>query len=108
MSLLTIGSVAFDTIETPFGKAERIVGGACTYISMAAAYFIKDIKLSAVVGDDFPKSELDYLTSRGVDLAGLQIKKGEKSQIDVTFNSTGKMGIQDKTITISSNSKVFL
>ena len=79
MSLLTIGTVAFDTIETPFGKAERIVGGSCTFISMAAAYFTKDIKLCAVVGGDFPQSELDYLTQRGVDLEGLQIKKEEKS-----------------------------
>ncbi len=79
MSLLTIGTVAFDTIETPNGKAERIVGGSCTYISMSAAYFIKDIKLCAVIGDDFPQSELNYLKSRGVNLEGLQIKKGEKS-----------------------------
>lgn len=79
MSLLTIGTVAFDTIETPFGKAERIVGGSCTFISMAAAYFTKDIKLCAVVGGDFPQSELDYLAQRGVDLEGLQIKKEEKS-----------------------------
>ncbi len=79
MSLLTIGTVAFDTIETPFGKAERIVGGACTYISIAASYLTKNINLCAVVGDDFPKSEMDYLTSRGVNLDGLEIKIGEKS-----------------------------
>ncbi|MBP7272917.1 MAG: bifunctional hydroxymethylpyrimidine kinase/phosphomethylpyrimidine kinase [Saprospiraceae bacterium] len=79
MSLLTVGTVAFDSIETPFGKAERVVGGACTYISLAASYFVKDIKLVSVVGDDFPSNELNYLRKRGIDLEGLQIKKGEKS-----------------------------
>jgi sugar/nucleoside kinase (ribokinase family) len=79
MSLLTVGTVAFDTIETPFGKAERIVGGACTYISLAASYFTKNINLVAVIGDDFPKADLTYLESKGVNLDGLQIKKGEKS-----------------------------
>ena len=79
MSLLTIGTVAFDTIETPAGIAERVVGGSCTYVSMAAAYFTKNINLCAVVGDDFPQSELDNLSASGVNLDGLQIKKGEKS-----------------------------
>ncbi len=79
MSLLTVGTVAFDTIETPFGKAERVVGGACTYISLAASYFTKNINLVSVVGDDFPQSELDYMTALGINLSGLQIKKGEKS-----------------------------
>jgi sugar/nucleoside kinase (ribokinase family) len=79
MSLLTVGTVAFDTIETSFGIAEKVVGGSCTYVSMAASYFTKDINLCAVVGDDFPKSELDYFKSRGINLEGLEIKKGEKS-----------------------------
>ena len=79
MSLLTVGTVAFDTIETSQGVAERVVGGACTYISLAASYFTKNINLVAVVGDDFPQSELDYMKSRGINLDGLQIKKGEKS-----------------------------
>ena len=79
MSLLTVGSVAFDTIETSRGIAEKVVGGACTYISLSASYFTQNINLVAVVGDDFPKSELDYMKSRGVNLDGLQIKKGEKS-----------------------------
>ena len=79
MSLLTVGTVAFDTIETPKGIAERVVGGSCTYVSMAAAYFTKQINLCAVVGDDFPKSELDYMSQNGVNLEGLEIKKGEKS-----------------------------
>ncbi len=79
MSLLTIGTVAFDTIETPYGKAEKVVGGSCSYISLAASYFTRDINLSAVVGDDFPKADLDDFQARGINLDGLQIKAGEKS-----------------------------
>lgn len=79
MSLLTIGTVAFDTIRTPYGVAEQVVGGTCTYISWAASYFTNDIHVVAVVGDDFPQHELDALTARGVNLDGLEIRKGEKS-----------------------------
>ena len=79
MSLLTVGSVAFDAIETPFGKTDKIIGGAATYISLAASFFEKNQRIVAVVGDDFPQSMIDTLSSRGVDLAGLQIKQGEKS-----------------------------
>jgi sugar/nucleoside kinase (ribokinase family) len=79
MSLLTVGSVAFDAIETPFGKTDKIIGGAATYISLAASFFEKNQRIVAVVGDDFPQAMIDTLSSRGVDLAGLQIKQGEKS-----------------------------
>ena len=79
MSLLTIGSVAFDAIETPFGKTDKIIGGAATYIAFSASYFIKPIRLVAVVGDDFPKSKLEKMQHAGIDLEGLQIKEGEKS-----------------------------
>ncbi len=79
MSLLAVGTVAFDDIETPFGRAEMVVGGAATYITLAASYFTKDLKIVSVVGDDFPLEELDYLRSLGVDLEGLQVKKGERS-----------------------------
>lgn len=79
MSLIAVGTVAFDDIETPFGKAGKIVGGAATYISLSASYFTRDIQLVSVIGDDFTQSVLDDLESRGVDLAGLQVKKGEKS-----------------------------
>ncbi len=79
MSLLTIGTVAFDTIETPYGKAEMVIGGACTYISWAASYFTKNILLVSIVGDDFPQSELDALTARGVNLDGLETVQGGKS-----------------------------
>jgi len=79
MSLVTVGTVAFDSIETPYGKVDKVVGGAATYISLAASYFTKEAKLVAVVGDDFPEAELKYMRKRGIDLSGLQIKKGEKS-----------------------------
>lgn len=79
MSLLTVGSVAFDAIETPFGKTDKIIGGAGTYIAIAASFFEKNQKICAVVGDDFPQSMLDLLANRNVDLEGLQIKQGEKS-----------------------------
>ncbi|WP_020536726.1 PfkB family carbohydrate kinase [Lewinella cohaerens] len=79
MSLLAVGTVAFDDIETPFGRAEKVVGGAATYIALAASYYTKQIKIVSVIGDDFPEADLDDLRSRGVDLAGLQVKEGEKS-----------------------------
>ncbi len=79
MSLITVGTVAFDAIETPFGKTDKIVGGAATYIAMAASYFTKDIELVSVIGDDFPQDFLENLKKRGVGLDGLEIKAGEKS-----------------------------
>lgn len=79
MSLLTVGTVAFDKIQTPFGLAEKIVGGAATYASLAASYFTDNIYLVAVVGDDFPQPVLEDMGKRGINLEGLQIKKGEKS-----------------------------
>lgn len=79
MSLLTVGTVAFDDIETPLGKADKIVGGAATYIGLAASYFTDNIQLVSVIGDDFPQDVLDYMKSRGIDMKGLQVKEGEKS-----------------------------
>ena len=79
MSLLVIGSVAFDALETPFGKTDKIIGGAATYISLSASYSLKPVKLVAVVGDDFPQSDIMLLEEHGVDVEGLQIKQGEKS-----------------------------
>jgi sugar/nucleoside kinase (ribokinase family) len=79
MSLLVTGTVAFDAIETPFGKTDKIIGGAATYISLAASYFTKDVSLIAVVGDDFPASYIDLIKSKGISTEGLQIKEGEKS-----------------------------
>lgn len=79
MSLLVVGTVAFDAIETPFGKTDKIVGGAASYISLAASYYTKNIHLVSVIGDDFSEDFLNTLKKQGVDLEGLQIKKGEKS-----------------------------
>src|SRR6476620_453991 len=79
MSLLVIGSVAFDAIETPFGKTDKIIGGAATFIGLSASYSLKPVKLVAVVGDDFPQSDILLLEEHGVDTEGLQIKQGEKS-----------------------------
>jgi len=79
MSLIIIGTVAFDAIETPFGKTDKIVGGAATYASLAASYFYKKVKIVGVVGDDFHQDDIDTFTTHGIDTEGLQIKEGEKS-----------------------------
>lgn len=79
MSLIIIGTVAFDAIETPFGKTDKIVGGAATYAGLAASYFYNKAKIVAVVGDDFGDSNIKLLKNRGIDTEGLQIKSGEKS-----------------------------
>jgi sugar/nucleoside kinase (ribokinase family) len=79
MSLLVIGTVAFDAIETPFGKTDKIVGGAATYAGLAASYFYNPVKIVAVVGDDFPQSEIEDFHNHHIDTEGLQIKQGEKS-----------------------------
>jgi sugar/nucleoside kinase (ribokinase family) len=79
MSLVVIGTVAFDAIETPFGKTDKIVGGAATFISLSASYFHKNIKLISVIGDDFPKEAIDMLHGKSVDTKGLQVKEGEKT-----------------------------
>jgi sugar/nucleoside kinase (ribokinase family) len=79
MSLIVVGSMAFDAIETPFGKTDKIIGGAATYIAWCASNFTKPIRQISVVGGDFPQEELDALKERGVELEGVQIKKDEKS-----------------------------
>lgn len=79
MSLVVIGTVAFDAIETPFGKTDKIVGGAATYASIAASYFYNQTKIVAVVGDDFPEKDIKHFNARGISTEGLQIKQGEKS-----------------------------
>jgi len=84
-NILTVGTVAFDAIETPFGKTERIVGGAATYIALAASYFNKPINMVSVIGDDFPQEALEMLKSHGADISGIQVKQGEK-----TFFWSGK------------------
>ncbi len=77
MSLLVIGTVAFDALETPFGKTDKIVGGAATYAGLAASYFYEKVKIVAVVGGDFPKETIKEFNAHGIE--GLQVKKGEKS-----------------------------
>lgn len=79
MSLIIVGTVAFDDVETPFGKSGRMVGGAASYIGLSASHFVKEQHLVSVVGDDFPGSFMNELESRGVRLDGLEVRKGEKS-----------------------------
>jgi hypothetical protein len=79
MSLLIIGSVAFDAIETPFGKTGKIVGGSASYISLASALLYPEVGLTAVVGEDFDFEFLKRLQAQGVDTSGVQVKQGEKS-----------------------------
>lgn len=79
MSLLVVGTVAFDDIETPFGRAERIVGGAAMYIAWAASYFAEDVRMVSVIGGDFPQSALDELRARGVNTDGIQLLPDQKS-----------------------------
>ena len=76
MSLVVVGSVAYDGIETPHGKVDRILGGACTYISLAASYFAP-VRIVAVVGDDFATEDANLLASRGIDLEGLERVPGK-------------------------------
>lgn len=85
MSLLVVGTVAFDAIETPFGKTDKIVGGAATYIGLSASKFYNKINLVSVVGEDFPKTAIEMMRNSQINLDGLQIKKGEK-----TFFWSGK------------------
>lgn len=79
MSLLTVGSVAFDKIETPFGKTDKIIGGAATYITLAASYFTKKNNLVGIVGADFPQEMIDSLKAHGVDTAGLEVDPNGKT-----------------------------
>ena len=83
MSLLVVGSVAYDSIESPYGNKEEILGGSALYFSLAANYFSK-VMLVAVVGEDFKKSDIRFLSSKGIDIKGLQIAKGR------TFRWKGK------------------
>ena len=77
--LLIVGTVAFDAIETPFGKTDKILGGAATYIGLSASHFNVQSAIVSVVGDDFPQEYLDLLTSRNIDISGLEIVQGGKT-----------------------------
>lgn len=89
MSILVVGSVAFDSVETPFGKAEEVLGGSATYFSTSASYFT-DVKLVAVVGTDFPDIHIEGLKSRGIDVSGLKKVPGKtfrwKGRYDYDLN----------------------
>jgi len=82
MSLLVVGSMAFDSIKSPFGEVERVIGGSATYFSLAASY-LTPVRLVSVVGRDFPKGTLDMLSARGIDLQGLKVADG------ITFHWKG-------------------
>lgn len=85
MSLLVIGSLALDTLETPFGKVEYAVGGSATFISTSASYFYDDIKLVGIIGTDFPEEEIEFLKSRSIDISGVERHPTKK-----TFHWHGK------------------
>ena len=85
MSILVVGTVAFDAIETPFGKTDKIVGGAATYICLSSSFFANKLNLVSVIGDDFPSEAIQMLKDKNVNTKGLQIKEGEK-----TFFWSGK------------------
>lgn len=79
MSLISVGTMAFDAIETPFGKTERIVGGSAVYVAYAASYFVKPVQQISIIGSDFPAEEMEELRSRGVHLDGVETVPGKKS-----------------------------
>jgi sugar/nucleoside kinase (ribokinase family) len=85
MSLLVVGSVALDTIETPFGRAERTLGGSATFFSAAASFFCP-VHLVGVVGHDFPLGDLEFLKRRGVELSGLEMRRGESFHWSGVYN----------------------
>ena len=101
MSILVVGSVAFDTVRTPFGQAEEVLGGSATYFSVAASFFA-DVRLVAVVGEDFPEHHLAFLRSRKVDLRGLQRVPGR------TFRWVGEYGFDlNQARTLDTQLNVF-
>lgn len=79
MSLITVGTMAFDAIETPFGKTDKIIGGSATYVAYAAANFVKPVQQISIVGNDFPQEEFDELQSRGVQTEGVEVVPDKKS-----------------------------
>lgn len=79
MSLLVVGTVAFDSIKTPRGQVDRVIGGAATYIAWAASFYTRKIMISSIVGEDFPESELKLMADKGINTDGIEIVKGGKS-----------------------------
>jgi len=97
MSLLVVGTVALDTVKTPFGEVEEVLGGSATYFSIAASYFT-EVRLVTVVGEDFPQEHIQLLGRHGVDLKGLQQEKGRtfrwKGQYDYNLNEARTLDTQ--------------
>jgi sugar/nucleoside kinase (ribokinase family) len=85
VSLLVVGTVALDSVKTPFGKVDNALGGSATYFSASASYFT-DVRLVAVIGEDFPKEHIQFLKSKNIDISGLEVQKGE------TFRWNGEYG----------------
>lgn len=101
MGILVVGSVAFDSVETPFGKVENVLGGSATYFSTSASFFT-DVNLVAVVGEDFPQEHLEFLKSRNIDLRGLDREGGK------TFHWKGKYGYDlNEAQTLETHLNVF-
>lgn len=101
MSIVVVGSVALDSVKTPFGEVQEVLGGSATYFSMSASFFT-DVKLVAVVGEDFPESHIKLLESRSIDLSGLQKRPGK------TFRWKGKYGYDlNEAITLDTKLNVF-
>lgn len=101
MGLLVVGSIALDSVKTPFGEAEEVLGGSATYFSTAASYFA-DISLVAVVGEDFPEKHINFLKMRDIDLKGLERKPGR------TFRWTGRYGYDlNEAHTLNTELNVF-
>ena len=101
MSVLVVGSVAFDSVETPFGVRENILGGSATYFSTSASFFT-DVNLVAVIGDDFSQEHIDFLKSRNIDLRGLKREAGK------TFHWKGRYGFDlNEAETLDTQLNVF-
>lgn len=101
MDILVVGSVAFDSVETPFGQGDEVLGGSATYFSTAASFFT-GVRLVAVVGDDFPDEHRAFLSGRNIDLAGLQIAPGR------TFRWKGRYGFDlNEAQTLETHLNVF-
>src|SRR6186997_1153863 len=79
MSVITVGTMAFDAIETPFGKVDKIIGGSATYVAYAAGNFVKPVQQISIVGYDFPEEEMEELRSRGVQTNGVEVVPDKKS-----------------------------
>lgn len=101
MSLLVVGSVAFDSVKTPFGEVDEVLGGSATYFATAASYFT-DVAIVAVVGDDFPEEHITFLKSRKINTAGIERKAGK------TFRWKGEYGYElNEARTLDTQLNVF-